>query len=76
VLGLDHVDYTDNELVEAEPLFYAPNRLGNVWVLREYREEYEYGKLVKSPAWINGIKAAWAGMIEVVPLDRTAWRLG
>jgi hypothetical protein len=37
------VDYTDNELVEAELAFYAQDVKGRVWLLGEYPEEYEDG---------------------------------
>ena len=57
------VDYTDNELVEAELAFYAQDNSGNVWLLGEYPEEYEDGKLTKAPAWIHGLQAAKAGIM-------------
>ncbi len=54
-------DYTDGELVEAELAFFAQDNDGNVWHTGEYPEEYEGGKVVKSPAWIAGVKGASAG---------------
>jgi hypothetical protein len=57
------VDYTNNELVEAELAFYAQDNDGNVWLLGEYPEEYEEGKLTKAPAWIHGLQGAKAGII-------------
>jgi hypothetical protein len=57
------IDYTDNELVEAELAFYAQDDAGNVWLLGEYPEEYEDGKLIKAPAWIHGFQDARAGIM-------------
>lgn len=57
------VDYTDSELVEAELSFYAQDRGGRVWLLGEYPEEYEDGKIVKAPAWIHGFHSARAGIM-------------
>jgi hypothetical protein len=63
------IDYTDNELVEAELTFYAQDNNGSVWLLGEYPEEYEDGKLTKSPAWIHGVQGARAGiMMQANPL--------
>ena len=56
------VDYSDDELVEAELAFYAQDNEGNVWFLGEYPEVYERGKLVEAPAWITGFKGARAGV--------------
>ena len=62
------LDYSDNELVEAELSFFAQDDDGNVWRFGEYPEEYEDGKLIKSPAWIHGFENARAGiMMEASP---------
>lgn len=55
-------DYTDAELEESELAFFAQDRDGNVWHLGEYPEEYDDGKLVKSPGWIAGEHGARAGI--------------
>jgi len=57
------LDHSDGELVEAELAFYAQDDDGNVWLLGEYPEEYEDGKLIKAPTWIHGFKGARAGVI-------------
>lgn len=57
------LDYSDNELVEAELAFYAQDNEGNVWRVGEYPEEYEEGKLVAAPTWIHGIEDARAGIM-------------
>jgi len=57
------IDYTDNELVEAELAFYAQDKNGNVWLLGEYPEEYEDGKFVKALAWLHGQRGAKAGIM-------------
>jgi hypothetical protein len=57
------LDYSDNELVEAELAFYAQDNEGNVWFLGEYPEVYELGLLVEAPAWITGFKGARAGIV-------------
>ena len=56
------VDYNAGELVEAELAFYAQDRDGNVWLMGEYPEEYEKGKLVTAPAWLHGLEEARAGI--------------
>ncbi|MGH3064737.1 MAG: hypothetical protein ACRDOF_00365 [Gaiellaceae bacterium] len=55
-------DYSAGELVEAEIAFFAQDDDGNVWQLGEYPEEYENGKIVKSPLWIHGLQGARAGL--------------
>ncbi len=57
------LDHSDGELVEAELAFYAQDDEGNVWLIGEYPEEYEDGKLIKAPTWIHGFKGARAGII-------------
>ncbi|MFQ5922709.1 MAG: hypothetical protein ACE5M4_07675 [Anaerolineales bacterium] len=57
------LDYSDQELVEAELAFYAQDNHGNVWFLGEYPEVYERGKLVEAPSWITGFKGARAGIV-------------
>jgi hypothetical protein len=56
------LDYTDNELVEAELAFYAQDKEGNVWRMGEYPEEYDTGELVVAPTWIHGLADARAGI--------------
>jgi len=56
------VDYTDNELVEAELAFYAQDDDGNVWRMGEYPEEYDAGKVIAAPTWIHGLADAHAGI--------------
>lgn len=55
-------DYTDGELEESELAFWAQDATGNVWHLGEYPEEYDDGKLLKSPGWIAGEHGARAGI--------------
>jgi hypothetical protein len=57
------LDYSQDELVEAELAFYAQDNDGNVWFLGEYPEVYERGKFVEAPAWITGYKGATAGIV-------------
>jgi hypothetical protein len=57
------LDYSDNELSEAEIAFFAQDDEGNVWRLGEYPEEYDEGKFVKAPAWIHGYEGARAGIM-------------
>ena len=45
-------DFTEGVLVEEEIAFFAQDRDGTVWHLGQYPEEYEGGKLVKSPGCI------------------------
>ncbi len=56
------VDYSDDELVEAEIAFYAQDNDGNVWYLGEYPAEYEDGEFVDAPTWIAGLEDAKAGI--------------
>jgi hypothetical protein len=57
------LDYSDNELVEAELAFFAQDNDGNVWRMGEYPEEYDEGDMVDNPAWIHGIEDARAGIM-------------
>lgn len=56
------LDYSDNELVEAELAFFAQDDHGNVWRMGEYPEEYEDAKLLAAPTWIHGLEEAVAGI--------------
>src|SRR5262245_166058 len=49
-------DYNDDKLVEAELAFYAQDNNGTVWRMGEHPEEYENGKFITAPTWINGIE--------------------
>jgi hypothetical protein len=57
------LDYSDDELVEAELAFYAQDDEGNVWRMGEYPEVYEAGQFVEAPAWIHGFQDARAGIM-------------
>lgn len=56
------LDYSDGELVEAELAFFAQDDEGNVWRIGEYPEEYEDGKFIEAPCWLNGFKGSIAGI--------------
>jgi hypothetical protein len=56
------LDYSADQLVEAELAFFAQDNAGNVWRMGEYPEEYEDGKFVDNPTWIHGIGNALAGI--------------
>ncbi len=56
------VDYSDDQLVEAELAFYAQDNDGNVWYLGEFPAEYEDGELVEAPTWIAGLEDAVPGI--------------
>ena len=60
-------DIADRELDETELYFAAQDNDGTVWLLGEYPEEYDDGKLDAAPCWIHGIEAAKAGII--MPAD-------
>jgi hypothetical protein len=56
------LDYSEDELVEAELAFFAQDDAGNVWRMGEYPEEYEEGEFVAAPTWIHGLADARAGI--------------
>jgi hypothetical protein len=56
-------DFSDGSLVEDELSFMAQDRFGNVWHTGEVPREWEEGKIVASPAWIAGVKGAYAGIV-------------
>ena len=56
------LDYSDEQLVEAELAFFAQDKAGNVWRMGEYPEEYENGEFVAAPTWIHGFADARAGI--------------
>ena len=72
------LDYSDNELVEAELAFFAQDDNGNVWHFGQYPEEYEDGKFKRAPAWIHGYEGAHAGiMMKATPkLDTPSYSQG
>jgi hypothetical protein len=55
-------DYSDAELVETELALFAQDKDGNIWHMGEYPEEWEDGKFDKAPAWVHGVKGAYAGI--------------
>ncbi len=57
------LDYAGGELVEAELVFFAQDNRGNVWLVGEYPEEYEHGKMVEAPTWLHGLAGAHAGVL-------------
>jgi hypothetical protein len=57
------LDYTAGELGESELAFYAQDGGGTVWLMGEYPEEIEDGKVVEAPAWIAGRQDAKAGIL-------------
>jgi hypothetical protein len=66
------LDYSDDELVEAELAFFAQDNDGNVWRMGEYPEEYEEGEIVAAPTWIHGFEDARAGiMMQAEPRPGT-----
>ena len=57
------LDYSNDELVEAELAFFAQDNDGNVWRMGEYPEVYEAGAFVEAPTWIHGFEEARAGIM-------------
>lgn len=57
------LDYSKNQLEEAELAFFAQDNDGNIWHFGQYPEEYKEGKFVKAPAWIHGYEGARAGIM-------------
>ncbi|HWR67004.1 MAG TPA: hypothetical protein VN364_12885 [Bellilinea sp.] len=55
-------DYSEDQLVEAELVFFAQADDGTVWSLGQYPEEYDEGKIIDSPSWIHGVEEAVAGI--------------
>ena len=56
------VDFRNGNLAETELAFFAQDDDGNVWLMGEYPEEYEDGKIAKVPAWLAGIRNSKAGL--------------
>ena len=56
-------DFDNGELQESELAFQAQDRVGRVWNIGEYPEEYENGKLAGAPStWLAGVARATAGV--------------
>jgi hypothetical protein len=56
-------DFTPfDERAEAELSFFAQDDDGTVWLIGEYPEEYDNGKLAEAPTWLSGIKGSVAGI--------------
>ncbi len=56
------LDYSNDELVEAELAFFAQDNAGNVWRIGEYPETYEGGKFLEAHPWLHGVADAHAGI--------------
>jgi hypothetical protein len=62
VVGWDR-DFSRGELVEAELVFFAQDKHGNVWHFGQYAETHEDGELVGGQAWLVGhLEGAKAGI--------------
>jgi hypothetical protein len=62
VVGWD-LDYSDGQLEEVELIFFAQDKIGNVWHLGQYPEVYENGTFTHAPTWLHGIQDARAGIM-------------
>ena len=70
-------DFVDKEMEEAEIMFMAQDKTGNVWLLGEYPEEYDNGKFEKQAGWVHGCKDGHAGIImKKEPKLDMAWSEG
>lgn len=57
------VDFEDGRLTESELFFEAQDHRGAVWLIGEYPEEYDGGRLSGAPStWIAGVAGAAAGI--------------
>lgn len=57
------VDVSAGEVAEAEIAFFAQDDDGTVWLMGEYPEEYEDGRVVDAPTWLSGVQGAAAGIV-------------
>jgi hypothetical protein len=56
-------DFDNGQLQESELAFEAQDRIGRVWNVGEYPEEYEDGQLTGAPStWLAGVAHATAGI--------------
>jgi hypothetical protein len=63
VVGWDR-DFSDGQLVEAELIFLAQDKYGNVWHFGQYSETYDGKDLVGGQVWLQGhLKGAKAGIL-------------
>jgi hypothetical protein len=57
-------DINAGKLLEGELAFHAQDNDGNVWLMGEYPEEYEQGKVAGAPdTWLAGVGDARAGVL-------------
>ena len=57
-------DYSAGKLEEAELIFFAQDKDGNVWHLGQYRENHEDGEFAGGRAWLAGaLEGARAGIM-------------
>jgi hypothetical protein len=56
-------DFIDKEMEEAEIMFLAQDKNGDVWLVGEYPEEYDNKKFEKQASWMHGCKDGHAGII-------------
>jgi hypothetical protein len=62
LIGWDR-DFSEGQLVEAELIFLAQDKYGNVWHFGQYSEEWDGRELVGGQAWLVGyLEGARAGI--------------
>ena len=72
-------DIDNGQLQESELAFEAQDRVGRVWNIGEYPEEYEDGQLTGAPStWLAGVARATAGigMLANPQLHTPSYRQG
>jgi hypothetical protein len=77
VVGWDR-DYSDGELVEAELIFLAQDKDGNIWHFGQYSEAFEEGEFVGGSTWLAGLEGSKAGIwVKSKPkLGKPAYSMG
>ena len=56
-------DIQEGQLVEEELAFWAQDDFGNVWLMGEYPEEHEKGKVTAPSTWLAGVQGAAPGIL-------------
>jgi hypothetical protein len=56
-------DIQEGQLVEEELAFWAQDDFGNVWLMGEYPEEHEKGKVSAPSTWLAGVQKAAPGIL-------------
>jgi hypothetical protein len=77
VVVVHEMDYKKGRLIEAELVFFAQDKAGNVWHMGQYRETYDEKEFVGGRAFFSGTDGGRAGiLVHAAPVVGTVYSQG